>query len=238
MAVIQIDNYDNVRQPDHEIAVVGKQYVTSNNTSLCIKFEALTVVDHEGNEQYKFLQKGDGVLICNLDGTPILNCYAKQGTYRNMYVYKGEGETDQLVHIETSKVISKDIQSYLINILNIARNESEQLEMHYNKSNQCYYIYSNKDKANESLIGIIKKEITRRLEKEYKIEIAPMVDRMLLLSIGGVIVRLDFKKSSKNEVHQEDEKANCFGACCFIAIACIGIAVMFFIFIGMSMKGD
>ncbi|OUM62009.1 hypothetical protein PIROE2DRAFT_11830 [Piromyces sp. E2] len=232
MAVIEIDNYDNVcvRQPDHEIVGVDKQYISDKNTTYCIK----EGVKCEDKEQYKYMNEDNGIIFCNLDGTPISNFHVKIGSYKNMYVYKGESETEQLVHIETSKMITEDVQSYHVRFLNTATNKSEQLEMHFSRSNQCYYIYCNKDKDNESLIGTVKIEITRYIKKEYKIEISPMVDRLFLLSIISLIVKLETKKGINT--NETNKSVDSFSNCVFVGIAVIFIVAIFIIIMAAGLK--
>ncbi|OUM62011.1 hypothetical protein PIROE2DRAFT_11832 [Piromyces sp. E2] len=115
MAVIQIDNYNNdcVRQPDHVIVAVEKQYIT--NTSYCVKEDdkCMSIIDNKGNEQFKCMKKDDRIVICNLEDIPILNSFVYYIAYRNMYVYKGESETEQLVHIKMSKKSSYTSNSVL-----------------------------------------------------------------------------------------------------------------------------
>jgi len=127
-----------------------------------------------------------------------LNSFVEGDDNKKMYVYKGKSKAEQLATVETTKKITNNIQIYHIHIFNIVSNEIEELEMHYNRVTQCYYIYCNKDKENETIIGTIKMNKIER--KEFKVEISPMVDTMLLISLGAIVVRLDtIKEIDKNK---------------------------------------
>jgi len=173
----------------------------------------MNIIDNEGNEQFQCMKKDrDKVIIYNKDGTPILNTFISDN-FKKMYIYKGENETEKLATIETTDKITNANQKCRIQFFNIANNENEELEMHYNKSTLCNYIYCNKGKANETVIGTIKVDEGSR--NECKVEISPMVDTMLLLSLGTVVVNFVTVKDDIKK--KKDFYCDVCSYCCLIS---------------------
>jgi len=194
--------HDFVGIPDHEIVAIDKKYVSNKHIIYCIKedlksfdpatnmmqCDTLKITDDDGYEQYNCKIEGNKAFIYNKDGTPIVNSFDFNSNYQNMCIYRGEGITDQIATIKTKNKVTDDIQIYRVQFFNITSNKNEELVMRYNKLNHYHYIYCNKDKENENIIGTIK--VNKKLKKEYKVEISPMVDTILLLSLGTLVVRL------------------------------------------------
>jgi len=207
------NNHHNVNI-NHEIAVIDRYYVTNKPTFYylkeSIKMWTSDIVDSEGSKQYsctsKNIKEKDKFIIYDIDDTPILNFYFDGNNYKKGYVCKGETRTEQLVTIEATSKLTDDIQSYRILIFNIITNENEELEMRFNKSTQCYYIYCNKGKEIETVIGTI--SMSKILRRDCTIKISPLIDTMLLISLGAIVVRLDNVKEMN-----KDKKTLYFNKC-------------------------
>jgi len=254
MTVIHINNLNEIQTtctvgsneeyyigiPDHEIVAVDKQYVSNKPNIYCLKegskmynarikmtdCNTMNIVDSEGNEQFMCIKKDrDRVIIYNKDNTPILNTFVNDD-FKKMYIYKGENETEKLVTIETSSQITNDIQKCRIHFHNIASNENEELEMRYSKSTLCNYIYCNKGKANETIIGAIK--VDNRLKNECTVEISPMVDTMLLLSLSTVVVNF---LTVKNDIKKKKEFYLDFCSCCCLILIFLTLLLMLLLLI-------
>ena len=194
--------HDFVGIPDHEVVAVDKKYISNKHIIYCIKedlksfnpetnmmqCDTLKITDNDGYEQYNCRIEGNKVFIYDRDGIPIINSFDINRNYQNMSIFRGEGITDQIASIETTSKITDDIQIYHVKFFNTASNENEELVMCYNKLNHYNYIYCNKGKVNETIIGTIKMD--KKFKSEYKVEISPMVDTMLLLGLGTLVVRL------------------------------------------------
>jgi len=201
-----LEEYDNfIDSPDHEVAVVGRNYVTNKHVIYRIKegvqsvdshstldYDTMEIFDDKDIKQFNCVKDGGRIYISNNDFETILNVSAEVDRCSKIHVFKDYSRTEHYATIETSSRVNDDIQIYRVSVFNIATQKHEVLEMRYNKFRRYYYIFCNKDEKKKVTIGTIKVEDKTR--KEYRIEIAPMVDYMLLLSFGILVSRLEHIK--------------------------------------------
>jgi len=208
-----IEYNELINIPDHEIVIIDKKYISNKHTKFFLKDrDEICERDSHGNlkihenditdifdvdnvDQFYCKKTKERITLYDIENTPILNVIMKSSR-KEMCIYKGEDSTEMYATININLS-----QNYNISFLNKTNNETEVLEMRYDKQKKYYCIYS-KEGDKEVLIGTIKKLNTGRVRKRYTVEIAPMVDSMLLLGLGTIVVKIE--KLKKEDNHNTD----------------------------------
>lgn len=183
--------------PDHEIAVIKREYISKRHDTFCIRdgfssvnSHTILVIDSDGREVFTLKEKSTCVVVYDIDKTPILNAYAELLNYKDVYIYSGK-TTDGIKYsiIKSENNINDDVKTFNVSFINKATNREEEIELRYTKMNHTYEIYCNPNTPNEILICLITKN--RTVSKKYDIEIAPGVDYMFIFGLTAAIIRLE-----------------------------------------------
>ncbi|OUM58486.1 hypothetical protein PIROE2DRAFT_16229 [Piromyces sp. E2] len=196
--------------PDHEITIIDK-YVSTQHMKFYLKDrdeicerdshgnlnihenDTIDIFDNENVDQFYCKKTKEKITIFDIENTPIANVTTKLDANCLIYINKGEGNSEIYATIKVNDSLS-NCPKCKVFFMNKANNETEELEMRFEKHGKYYCIYSK-----EVLIGTIKKFDTGRIRKRYVVEIAPMVDFMFLLSLATLVVKIEKCKEKKNE---------------------------------------
>jgi len=187
---------NEINPPDHEILVFKPNYLSKRHNILCLRegfsqfcSHVLIVVDSEGKELYNCKDKGNRIVLYDIDKTPILNAYAENSNYQNMRIFEGKKEDVFVGSIKTNDDIDSDQRTYIADFINKITRNDEELEIRYNKIDDYYGVYCNRGLPTETMIGKIKK--ASNISRKIMIEYAPRVDYMYMLALGVAFLRYE-----------------------------------------------
>jgi len=197
----------DINLPDHQIIVIGQEYLTTNHSVFFIKKalskysgHCVVIYNSENKEICSYKQKSmDEVYLYDNHNNVFFN--AKIGlslksictNFFDQFVLSSGRSNDGQFGTMTAAHHKDDngkYTVYTVNFTNQATGKSETIEIR-NSSNKLnkfiYYVYCNPGNENETMICKIKRGISKT-NFEYTVEVAPGVDYMYMIAFCSIFM--------------------------------------------------
>lgn len=199
--------YNNlISIPDYEIVAIDKKYVANKHMKFSIEdssdFREINILESDGFIEYSCKKEGTLLSIYDMNHNVVISTRV-QSDFKKLEIIKNteNSSSDDIsityATIETKSKVIDNERNYKITILNKTTNEMEELNMDYEKlyNDKYYSIYCNNGTDKKTMIGVIKKKNPLgRNDETVTVEVAPMVDYMLLLGLGVLVKRIESRK--------------------------------------------